>query len=70
MYAVIVQYRDDDAEIMACSRDLDSIRKVYWEWVRYFANSKLKRDPAVYKTYRMALRSAMLTVQLVQVKEV
>lgn len=70
MYAVIVQYRDDDSEVVVCSRDLDSIRKEYWEWVRYFANSKLKRDPAVYKTYRMALRSAMLTVQLVQVKEV
>lgn len=70
MYAVIVQYRDDDAEVVACSRDLDSIRKEYWEWVRYFANSKLKRDPVVYKTYRMALRSSMLTVQLVQVKEV
>lgn len=70
MYAVIVQYRDDDAEVMVCSRDLDSIRKEYWEWVRYFANSKLKRDPVVYKTYRMALCSAMLTVQLVHVKEV
>lgn len=70
MYAVIVQYRDDDSEVAACSRDLDSIRKEYWEWVRYFANDKVNSAPTVYKTYRMALRYAMTIVQLVQVKEV
>ena len=70
MYAVIVQYRDDDAEVVVCSRDLDAIRKEYWEWVRYFANFRVKRDPAVYKTYSMALHSVMHVVQLVEVREV
>lgn len=70
MYAVIVQYRDDDAEVVVCSRDLDAIRKEYWEWVRYFANFRVKRDPTVYKTYSMALRSVMYFVQLVEIQEI
>lgn len=70
MYAVIVYYRDEDSEVVACSRDLDSIRKEYWEWVRYFADSKVRSASTVYKTYSAALHYGMTTVQLVHVKEV
>lgn len=73
MFAVILQYRDDDAEVVACSPDFDRLRLEYWDWVRYFANDHYYwvhhpvHNPI---TYGQTIQQTLRWVQLIEIKEV
>lgn len=73
MFAIVLQCRDDDSEVVACSPDLDRLRLEYWNWVRHYANYRYQwgyhptRNPI---TYGQALQQTMRWVQLIEVKEV
>lgn len=74
MYAIIIQYRDDDSEAVACSRDFDTIRKCYWEWVYYFARSSMQHAVLVHPdkpiTLSYAIKRTIRFVQLVEIQEI
>lgn len=73
MFAVILQYRDDDAEVVACSPDFDRLRLEYWDWVRYYADALClwNRQPGHNPmSYSQAIRQTLRWVQLIKIKEV